>query len=181
MFSKRCVFGVVLLGGVLCSGCQNMAGSYPPTQKQTSDFSAVKNTCTLFYVWSPRMALSTQHANTVFNVAHSAHLKMKTLHPSTIQEAELFATLVYLNKIHPQSAIVLRQSKAYLIADSDGTNKKESAKNTVPSRPIVHYPAVWIEKQDSRGNTFRSKTIVGVMPTPYWKQTINKMKRQTEC
>lgn len=166
---------------LLSFGCQNkgVAANDVVNHKKNNEVDTVKNACTLFYLWSPRMVLSAQHADAVVNAARAAHLKVRVLHPSDIRKAELIATFAYLEKAHPKSAESLLRSKAFSIVASAGRKNHQEEVLTVTT--VVHFPTVWVEKQNFHGTNLRSTRVVGVMPAPYWKHAIDKMKKQAQC
>lgn len=128
--------------------------------------------CTLYYVWSPRMALSAQHAATPLSVAQQQGLTLRVQHPADISAAEIHSTLKRLRSEHPHSAVFLRDSSPY--------PANAPASKATGYRVFTHYPAVWIQRADSNA-TDSSPLTVGMMPGAYWQRVLNQLRRTLNC
>lgn len=132
-------------------------------RKSADSTDSFTDPCTMYYLWSPRMALSAQHAATALSAAQQVGMRYRIHHPADVSDAEISATLASLRPNHPRSAALLHASTPLKPAQADG-------------HVFSHYPTAWLQ----RGGQV-SSTITGVMPEPYWNPALRQLHQSLQC
>lgn len=133
------------------------------TRKPADTPASFADRCTVYYLWSPRMALSAQHAATALSVAQQVGMRYQIHHPAGISDAEISATLASLRPNHPRSAALLHVSTPLEPAQATG-------------RVFSHYPTVWLQRGGQA-----SSPVTGVMPEPYWSRALRQLHLSLQC
>lgn len=139
------------------------AKTQPHPRNPADSTGSFAHPCTMYYLWSPRMALSAQHAATALSVAQQVGMRYRIHHPADISDAEISATLASLRPNYPRSAALLHLSTPLKPAQAAG-------------HVFSHYPTAWLQ----RGRQV-SSTITGVMPKPYWHRSLRQLHQSLQC
>lgn len=116
----------------------------------------------LLYVWSPRMALSAQHAATAAQQAQAAGLGFVALHDAQVGDAELSAALVRM----AQSGVSVQQSSAGVL----GLSTPLCAPALLERDAQRHFPTAWVQQRSG----LHPRPIVGAMPAQAWALSLQQ-------
>lgn len=110
----------------------------------------------IFYVWSPRMVLSAQHASTVHAQAKAQGISWVVLHDPRVGEAEITASLERLQRDGVKTE-ALRTTQALC---SPALEAREATR---------HFPTALV--MNPRGE-LHPNPIVGAMPPRVWSESL---------
>ena len=115
----------------------------------------------LLYLWSPRMALSVQHAAQVRAVAQSLDLHWQPVHDPRIPSGEIHSSLQA-----PAVSLHARQTLATSAPLCD-------ADLLAQGQTLRHFPIAWVYQQDSQ-LVWRQTglPIVSAMPAMFWHSAL---------
>jgi hypothetical protein len=116
----------------------------------------------LLYVWSPRMALSAQHAATAAQQAQAIGLGFVALHDAQVGDGELAAALARM----AQSSAPVQQSSS----DALGRSMPLCAPALLERDAQRHFPTAWLLQR----NGLHPRPMVGAMPPEAWALSLRQ-------
>ncbi len=116
----------------------------------------------LLYVWSPRMALSAQHAATAAQQAQATGLGFVALHDAQVGHAELSAALARM----AQNSAPAQQSSASVL----GRSLPLCAPALIERGAQRHFPTAWVLQHTG----LHPRPIVGAMPAQAWALSLQQ-------
>jgi hypothetical protein len=116
----------------------------------------------LLYVWSPRMALSAQHAATAAQQAQANGLGLVALHDAQVGDAELGAALARM----AQSSAPVQQSSSAVL----GRSLPLCAPALLERDAQRHFPTAWVLQRSG----LHPRPIVGAMPAQAWALSLQQ-------
>ncbi len=123
-----------------------------------------KQASTLVYVWSPRMVLSAQHADTARQQAQRKGLQFVAVHDGQVPDAEITAAVQRMhhstNATWQHSAVALQHSQALcspLLVQRDA---------------LRHFPTAFVLQGTGDAAVVHPHPIVGAMPETAWASSL---------
>ncbi len=176
------VLMVKIGAAILVAGLANFAWAtacFDDKSLQTLDFQQGQGA--LLYVWSPRMVLSAQHADSAQHQAQRYGLRFVPLHDAKVPQAELDAALQRLLKpvVNDIGGEKGRAGGATSLSKPFGPQAAQSANVLVASQALCaasllerdalrHFPTAFVVQAGS----VHRYPIVGAMPETAWASSI---------
>lgn len=155
---KRCAFALFLIAYSSISTSENLCFNDLKLAKLQADL-LPETVGVLLYVWSPRMAMSAQHAATAQAQAQARGLGFVALHDAQVGDAERDAALQRMAQRVPSGA-TLQQESAQVLQRS----LPLCAPALLERDAQRHFPTAWVLSR--RG--LHPQPIVGAMPAQAW-------------